>query len=284
MAFRALKTIPATHVAGHKQPDARQSDARLGGKPAHHALKDVAGAIADYDKAIELNPADATAYVARGEARRLLKDFDKAVADFTQVIGMDPKNAMAYSYRGLAKVNLKNYEEALADCSKATELDPQNAPAWENLGYVQNDLLQFQAALENFRKAFQLDPLLDDSRFRIWLLRARLGEPDAATRELAEHVKSLQGARAADWAAKIGQFLTGTITEEDFLSVAKTSARNPKAQSGQFCQANYYAGMKRLLAGDKEGAVALFKKCLGTGEKGYMEFSSATVELNALKK
>ena len=74
------------------------------------------------------------------------------------------------------------------------------------------------------------------------------------------------------------------MTEEDFLNNSKTSARNPKGQTIQFCQANYYAGMKHLLAGDKEGATALFKKCIGTGEKGCMEFSSATVELNTLKK
>ena len=72
--------------------------------------------------------------------------------------------------------------------------------------------------------------------------------------------------------------------EDDFLDVAKTSAGNPRQQSGQLCQACYYAGMKHLLAGDKEGTMALFKKCLGTGEKSYLEYASATVELNALKK
>ena len=72
--------------------------------------------------------------------------------------------------------------------------------------------------------------------------------------------------------------------EASLRSGAKTSGRSPKAQSIQFCQANYFAGMKRFLAGDKEGAMPLFKKCLGTGEKGCIEFSSATVELAALKK
>jgi lipoprotein NlpI len=251
---------------------------------AKFAVWDFDGAIADCDKAIELNENDADAHDARGAARRLLKDFDAATADFNQAIEIDPKNALAYSYRGLTKDNLKNYSEALTDSSKATELEPQNARAWEALGYAQNDLSQFQPALESFRKSLQLDPLLDYPRFRIWLLRARLGEQADATRELAEQMKTLQGARSNDWTAKIGQFLTGTMTEEDFLNIAKTSARNPKAEAGQFCQANYYAGMKHLLAGDKEGAMALFKKCLGTGEKGCMEFSSATVELSALKK
>jgi len=247
-------------------------------------LNDFPGAIADCDHAIELDAKNADAYVARGEAKRWLKDFGAATADFNQAIELDPKNALAYSYRGLTRNNLKDYAEALADCSKAAELDPQNARVRENLGYVQNDLSQFQPALESFRKSLQLDPLPDYPRFRIWLLHARAGEPADATRELAEHVKSLQGARTSDWTARIGQFLTGTLTEEDFLNMARTSARNPKVQTVQFCQANYYAGMKHLLAGDKEGAMVLLKKCLGTGEKGCMEYSSATVEVNTLKK
>jgi hypothetical protein len=50
------------------------------------------------------------------------------------------------------------------------------------------------------------------------------------------------------------------------------------------CQAEYYAGMMRLIAGDNDGAAALFKKCLGTGEKGYTEYTSAEVEMSHLKK
>ena len=74
------------------------------------------------------------------------------------------------------------------------------------------------------------------------------------------------------------------MTEDEFLNVAKISGLNPKQQTGQLCQANYYAGMKHLIAGDKEGATALFKKSIDTGEKGYAEYVSATVELAALKK
>jgi lipoprotein NlpI len=73
------------------------------------------------------------------------------------------------------------------------------------------------------------------------------------------------------------------MTEEDFLDVAKTSGRNPKQQNGQLCQACYYAGMKHLLASDKDGTTTLLKKCLGTKEKGFLEYASAVMELNALK-
>jgi lipoprotein NlpI len=213
-----------------------------------------------------------------------MKNFNGAVDDFNQAIEIDPLNVNAYAYRGLVKDYLKNYDDAIADCSKAIELDPQKVAGYDSLGFVQNDQMQFQPALESFRKSIQLDPLLDYPRFRIWLIRSRLGEQDSATTELSAYLKSLQGTQGADWTAKIGQFLVGTMTEDDFLNVAKTSARNPKQQNVQLCQACYYAGMKHLIAGDKDGANTLLKKCTSTGEKGVMEYASAVAELSALKK
>jgi lipoprotein NlpI len=183
----------------------------------------------------------------------------------------------------MVKICLKDYDQAGADCSKAVELDPQNAGACASLGYVQNDQMQLQPALENFRKAVQLDPLLDYPRFRIWLIRSRLGDSEAATTELSDYLKSLQGAQATDWTAKIGQFLVGTMNEADFLDSAKNFGSTPKQQNSRLCQAYYYAGMKHLLASDNDGAKTLFKKSIGTGEKGLMEYASAAVELNTAK-
>ena len=47
--------------------------------------------IADYTKAIELNPKLAMAYINRGNAYGRLKQFDKAIADLTKAIELDPK-------------------------------------------------------------------------------------------------------------------------------------------------------------------------------------------------
>jgi lipoprotein NlpI len=124
---------------------------------------------------------------------------------------------------------------------------------------------------------------MDDSRLYIWLIRSRLGDQKGATQDLADYVGSLKSPRADYWPAQITRFLVGTIKEQDFLTLASISARNPKQEASQLCQANYYAGMKHLLVGDKSGAMALFKKCLKTGEKGYSEYAGADVELTALR-
>src|SRR5277367_1019324 len=64
---------------------------------------DFSGAIADFTKAIELNPTFALAYTYRGNARSHSGDPDGAIADSTKAIELDPKLALAYSNRGNAR-------------------------------------------------------------------------------------------------------------------------------------------------------------------------------------
>jgi len=43
-------------------------------------------AITDFDRAIELDPADALAYINRGFAYAEIGDLDRAIADYTEVL------------------------------------------------------------------------------------------------------------------------------------------------------------------------------------------------------
>ena len=56
--------------------------------------------ITDYTKAIESDPNNVTAYLARGTAHLKAFDFDSAIADFTKAIELKPNNASAYTNRG----------------------------------------------------------------------------------------------------------------------------------------------------------------------------------------
>jgi tetratricopeptide (TPR) repeat protein len=58
---------------------------------AKKAKHDLDGAIADFTKAIELNPTDPdTLYEWRGDAKLARNDFDGAIADFSQAIAFNP--------------------------------------------------------------------------------------------------------------------------------------------------------------------------------------------------
>src|SRR2546423_1794714 len=71
---------------------------------ARFAKGDHDGAIADYTKAIEIDPRVAGPYAGRGLARQAKGDLDGAIADYTKAIEIDPHLALAYYYRGVARL------------------------------------------------------------------------------------------------------------------------------------------------------------------------------------
>ena len=101
------------------QTTANEFNARGAGK---RAKGDLEGAIADFTKAIELNPEFAAAYNNRGAAKRLKGDHDGALADFTRAIELDPNLASAYGNRANIRKAKGDTAGADADRRKAEEL------------------------------------------------------------------------------------------------------------------------------------------------------------------
>jgi tetratricopeptide (TPR) repeat protein len=89
---------------------------------AWYQKKDYDKAIADYSKAIEINPKSDEAYYNRGNAWYDKGDYTKAIADYTKVIEINPKDAQAYHCRGDAWGKKGNHAKAKADHDKAKEL------------------------------------------------------------------------------------------------------------------------------------------------------------------
>jgi hypothetical protein len=139
----------------------------------------------------------------------------------------------------------------------------------------------FAESLADFRKSCELGSDVQDySYYRIWLIRARSGENEAATQELVSYLKNRKAQNPPDWPLQVGRFLAGQISEDDLLNAAANA--NPQTDREQHCEAYFYAGSKRLFENDKSVAADFFKKCLGTGVTTFEEYHSAEAELKAL--
>ncbi|MGK7907510.1 MAG: tetratricopeptide repeat protein, partial [Synechococcus sp.] len=57
-------------------------------------------ALADYNRAIELNPDDAWAIGSRGQAYRAMERYDEALEDFTRALELDPSLDWVIDERG----------------------------------------------------------------------------------------------------------------------------------------------------------------------------------------
>ena len=66
----------------------------------------------------------AETYYNRGNSKINLQDYRGAIADYSKAIELNPNYNNAYHNRGGAKGNLQDYRGAIADLSKAIELNP----------------------------------------------------------------------------------------------------------------------------------------------------------------
>jgi tetratricopeptide (TPR) repeat protein len=251
---------------------------------AKNANHDLDGAIADYTEAVTLNPKIALAYCNRGLARQAKGDLDGAIADYTQALAIDPKIAMAYYDRGLIKEQKGDLDGAIADSSQAIDLDPKNAQAYYTRGFaklIKGNLDGAMTDLKQFCDLAPTDRYADHARLYLWLIAKAQNSKTDPDLELAGYLQTSWNSAPDDLTSKTAAFLLGRINEDDFLAAA-SSTDGQKDQS-QHCEAWYFAGMKRLLAGDRKTAIDYFHKCLATGETDYCEYILAQAELQALE-
>lgn len=96
---------------------------------------DYSTAINLYTKALRLYE-EADAYVFRGICYRLSGQVPQALADFSRAIALNPRWAAAYSERGGLLMDRKDYVGAFNDYLRLTELDPDNTVGWNFLGWI----------------------------------------------------------------------------------------------------------------------------------------------------
>ena len=80
-----------------------------------------------FDKALEINPEFAEAYLSKGAALGQLGQIEESIIMFDKVIEINPQFAKAYHNKGVALKMLGKHEEALQMFNKANEIDPELA-------------------------------------------------------------------------------------------------------------------------------------------------------------
>jgi tetratricopeptide (TPR) repeat protein len=117
---------------------------------------DYGAAIANYTKALELNPSYVAAYNNRGNAYRASGNLDAAIADYTQAIELNPTDTTAYGNRGIAFGTKNDLNAATADCTKVIEINPADGLAYFNRGVTNETQGKIQAAIADVETAAKL--------------------------------------------------------------------------------------------------------------------------------
>ncbi len=146
-------------------------------------------AIADYTKALQIDPQYEPAYNNRGLIYYKQGKFDEALADFTKIIEIDPQYTDPYNNRGLVYYRQGKFDEALADFTKTIEIDPNYTFAYENRGLVYADQNKLDEAIAEYTQAIQIDPGYVDAYNDRGRAYYRQGQYDKA---LADFTKTIE--------------------------------------------------------------------------------------------
>jgi tetratricopeptide (TPR) repeat protein len=147
---------------------------------AHHDKGEYGPAIADYSKAIALDPADAVVYNNRGIAYRAMGDIGSAIADYTRVVELKPRDAIAYNNRGIAFRIKGDIDSAIADHTKAIDIDPELAIAFNNRGIAYRAKGENDRAIADHTMAIDIDPELASAFYNRALAYRAMGDNDRA--------------------------------------------------------------------------------------------------------
>jgi len=136
-------------------------------------------AIADFDQAIQLEPAKfPAAYSDRGIAYRRKGDFTKAIADYTEAIRVWPDWHDWYLNRGLAYAANRQYTESVSDFGRALYYRPNLVSGYVARGDAYLALGRNTEALEDYRSALRLNGSLLDQYPRLAPKMAALVAPE----------------------------------------------------------------------------------------------------------
>lgn len=124
----------------------------------HREVGDYRKALADYDKAIAIDPAAAQAWNDRGVLYWEMGRRDSALSDFNRAIAIRPAYDQAWNNRGGVKLEGGDLAGAVADATRALELSPEFRGAYANRAVAYGAAGQHRRAIADAGRALALAP------------------------------------------------------------------------------------------------------------------------------
>jgi TolB-like protein len=135
------EAFPAARAAALKALELDESNAS-----AHNVLADVrkgydwdfAGAITEYQRALQLNSSHLLARLWYAECLARMEKYDEALVESERALHLDPVSPISLNVRAMLLFRARRYDDAIRVAHQALELDPAfvNALWWEGLSHA----------------------------------------------------------------------------------------------------------------------------------------------------
>ncbi len=162
------------------------------------AKENYAGAIAAYDRAIDLAPESNRArwllFYSRGIARERSGDGAAAEEDFRAALKMEPEQPQVLNYLGYSLVEQnRNLDEALDMIERAVAASPNSGYIVDSLGWVFYRLGRYEEAVDQMERAVELlavDPVVNDHLGDVYWAVGRQREAEFQWRRALSFIKA----------------------------------------------------------------------------------------------
>jgi tetratricopeptide (TPR) repeat protein len=223
----------------------------------HDAKHELGPALADYSKAIELQP-DAQTYAVRGWVYQRLGRADDAIADYGRAIALSPDGEQlyllnAYFHRSELYEQKGLYDRALSDLDKEIALQPPYRAVIHNArADVYLKLGRYDPAIADENEAIALNPGLERAYYNRGWAYMKKGQYDAAIADFTRAIGirpdfSLYNNRA--WANHLKGNDAGGLSDAE--EAVKLAPKNP------FCLGTRAAIYEKL--GRRDAAISDYR-------------------------
>ena len=155
--------------------------------------KDYEDAIADINKALELNPGNASFYIYKGKIYGLKEDYAKAIEYLKKAIKAEPDFATAYAELGLVYAKQGNEQEFTKNLEKALRLKPYSGKLYKVRGNGYFALKKQDKGIRDYETAIGLSLDLEASPHLYYYWRGlelyKLEDYEGAVRNFDEAIK-----------------------------------------------------------------------------------------------
>lgn len=188
----------------------------------------------------------------------------------------DPaKEAWRLGFRDLMQ---GSYDTAVGHLDRVLEAEPRFHRGFFYRGYALYFLGQYPEAAADFDEGLSLG---GDPYMLFWRYLARRRSGASGDSELMAGLRD-RNLATQEWPGILGAGLLGMATEDAVLDLA--GAAPPDVRSGRIAEARFYLGQARLLAGEREAALAHLRAAEATGATNYLEWRAAVQELQHLAR
>ena len=222
--------------------------------------KQYTAAIATWEQALKLDPADARAQSNLGVVLATVGRTDEAMAHYRKAVQSDPSYPDAYTNIGIALARAGKLDEGIPYLQKAVQLSPWDAKAHSNLGAALAERGRTGEAIVECEQALQIRPDDSEARANLAIAQAKSGRLDEAIENFAKAL-----ALAPD-SAEIHADLAGALLQKGRFDEAiphfeKAVAANPNSLELQF-----YLGRLLAMRGRLSQAIPHLEKAAGGGD------------------